>query len=109
MRVDIERLARRLARIGAEPLGLEIIAGFRRRPLLVERRPVARELSCLLVAQELSIAISIVPQPLAGLTAEQIAGFGLGRQRNDVPVLSAALHFSDDAAGQVVLVPAGLD
>jgi hypothetical protein len=46
---------------------------------------------------------------LAWLTTEQIAGFGLGRQGDDVPALAAALHFRDDAAGKVVLVPAGLD
>jgi hypothetical protein len=41
----------RFACVGAEPLGLEIIAGFGRRALLVERRPVARELGCLLLAR----------------------------------------------------------
>jgi protein involved in temperature-dependent protein secretion len=46
---------------------------------------------------------------LAWFTTEQIPVFGLGRQRNDVPTLAAALHFRDDAAGKVVLVPAGLD
>ena len=61
------------------------------------------------MAQEAGVAVSIVPQPLAWRAAEQIAGFGLGRQRDDVPVLAATLHFRDDAAGKVVLVPAGLD
>jgi hypothetical protein len=46
---------------------------------------------------------------LAWFAAEQIAGFCLGRQRDDVPVLAAALHFREDAAGKVVLVPTGLD
>jgi hypothetical protein len=78
-------------------------------PLLVKGRPVARELGRLFVAQKVSVAISIIPQPLTWFAAEQIAGFGLSRQRDDVPVLAAALHFRDDAAGKVVLVPAGLD
>ena len=34
--IDIERFAWRIARVGAEPILLEIIAGFGRRPLLVE-------------------------------------------------------------------------
>jgi len=42
--IDIERLARRVARVGVKPLGLEIIAGVGRRSLLVKGRPVAREL-----------------------------------------------------------------
>ena len=53
---------------------------------------------CLLVAQEAGVAVSIVPQPLAWRAAEQIAGFGLGRQGDDVPSFAAALHFGDDAA-----------
>ena len=53
--IDVERLARRLARIGAEPLVLEVIPGLGRRPLLVERRPVARKLRRLLVAQKAGV------------------------------------------------------
>src|SRR5262249_43815110 len=67
--------------------------------------------SCLLPAQGFSVTISIIiiPQPFAWLTAKQITWFGLGRQRHDFPTLAASLHFRDDAAGEVVLVPAGLD
>jgi hypothetical protein len=67
-------------------------------------------LSSLLAAQGFSITIIIIiPQPFAWLTAKQITWLGLGRQRHDFPTLAASLHFCDDAAGEVVLVPAGLD
>src|SRR6516165_10363764 len=85
--VDIQ--GRPLGRVDVVPAPavLEVVSGLGRGSLLVKRRPVARQLRRLLPRKKVGISVFIVPQPVAGLTAERIAWLGLGGQRQDMPLL----------------------
>src|SRR6516165_4599406 len=107
--VDVEGRVLGRVDVGAEPAVTEIVSGLRRRSLLIERTPVARQLRRLLPCEKARITVFVVPQPFAGLTAERIARLGLCRQRQDTPLLATAFSLAEDTPGKIILVPARLD
>src|SRR5260370_31258576 len=107
--VDVERRALGRVDIGAEPVVAEIVSRLRRRPLLVERRPVPWQLRRLLPREKARISVFIVPQPLAGLAAKQIARLGLGWYGEDMPLLPTGCRLSENTPREIALLPSRLD
>src|SRR6516164_4291360 len=92
--VDIQ--GRPLGRVDVAPAPavLEVVSGLGCGSLLVERRPVTWQLRRPLPRKKAGIPVFIVPQPVAGLTAERIAWLGLSWQGKDMPLLAAACGLS---------------
>jgi len=101
-------LARRRPVIPADPVAFEKIARLRHRRLLVERRPVARISTSNF---KHLVGEPFRPQTLPRNSAERIflAGDRDRRDRDDFPLLAAVFGLLEEAAGEVVIVPARAD
>src|SRR3974390_867164 len=75
-----------------QPLSLELRAFFRSWSLLVERAPVSRRLSRLLVADEITVTVAVVPQYFAAHPAQRVAVCRHCWQAEHLPSVAAFLH-----------------